>query len=97
MLVWCEYRSNTSIGRQYEINTERQKPPAARGRKRLAAINQTHIFVPEAFNTLNSINTYGQRFLDKLFERLPSVSGDSKETGFLYQIISQYSLKYSIW
>ena len=38
--------------------------------------------------TLGPINMDGQRFLDSLGERLSSVSGDLRETTFLYQRLS---------
>ena len=53
-----------------------------------AEIIQSHHFVPIAIETLGPINMDGQRFLDSLGERLSSVSGDPRETTFLYQRLS---------
>ena len=51
-------------------------------------IIQSHHFVPIAIETLGPINMDGQRFLDSLDERLSSISGDPRETTFLYQRLS---------
>ena len=61
---------------------------ATRKRAKCAEIIQSHIFVPIAIETLRPINMDGQRFLDSLGERLSSVSGDVRETTFLYQRLS---------
>ena len=53
-----------------------------------AEINQSHIFVPIAIETLGPINIDDQRFLDSLGERLSSVSGDPRDTTFLYKRLS---------
>ena len=59
-----------------------------RKRAKYAEMIQSHHFVPIALETLGSINMDGQRILRSLGERLSSISGDPKETTFLYQRIS---------
>ena len=59
-----------------------------RKRAKYAEIIQSHHFVPIAIETLRPINMDGQRFLDSLGERLSSISGDQRETTFLYQRLS---------
>ena len=61
---------------------------ATRKRAKYAEIIQSYLFVPIAIETLGPINMDGQRFLDSLDERLSSVSGDPRETTFLYQRLS---------
>ena len=60
---------------------------ATRKRAKYAEISQSH-FVPIAIETLGPTNMDGQRFLDSLGERLSSISGDPRETTFLYQRLS---------
>ena len=61
---------------------------ATRKRAKYAEIIQSHHFVPIAIETLGPINMDGQRFLDSLGEHLSSISGDPRETTFLYQRLS---------
>ena len=61
---------------------------ATRKRANYAEIIQSIISVPIAIETLGPINMDGQRFIDSLGERLPSVSGDPRETTFLHQRLS---------
>ena len=61
---------------------------ATRKRAKSAEIIQSHHVVPIAIETLGPINMDGQRFIDSLGERLSSISGDSRETTFLYQRLS---------
>ena len=61
---------------------------ATRKRVKYAEIIQSHLFVPIDIETLGPINMDGQRFLDSLGERLSYVSGDPRETTFLYQRLS---------
>ena len=61
---------------------------ATRKRAKYAEIIQSHHFVPIAIETLGPSNMDGQRFLDSLGERLSSISGDPRETTFLYQRLS---------
>ena len=61
---------------------------ATQKRAKYAEIIQYHHFIPIAIETLGPINMDGQRFLDSLSERLSSISGDPRETTFLYQRLS---------
>ena len=61
---------------------------AMRKRAKHAEIIQSHLFVPIAIETLGPINMDGQRFFDSLRERLSSVSGETRDTAFLYQRLS---------
>ena len=61
---------------------------ATRKRAKYAEIIQSYYFVPIAIETLGPINMDGQRFLDSLGERLSFISGDPRETTFLYQRLS---------
>src|SRR6218665_1348283 len=47
-----------------------------------------YCFVPLAFETLGAINHEGMGFFNNLGHRLTQVTGDSKETTFLYQHLS---------
>ena len=61
---------------------------ATQKRAKYAEIIQSHHFVQIAIETLGPINMDGQRFLDSLGEHLSSISGDPRETTFLYQRLS---------
>ena len=67
---------------------EAAEAAATRKRTKYADIIQSHHFVPIAIETLGPINMEGQRFLYSLGERLSSISGDQRETTFLYQRLS---------
>ena len=58
---------------------------ATQKRAKYWEIIQSHIFISIAIKTLGPINMDDQRFLDSLGKRLSSVSGDQRETTFLYQ------------
>ena len=53
-----------------------------------AAIKATHEFVPVAIETLGPINEEGTHFLREIGERIKSVSGDPRESAFLFQRVS---------
>ena len=53
-----------------------------------AAIKATHEFFPVAIETLGPINEEGTSFLCEIGERIKGVSGDSRETAFLFQRVS---------
>ena len=63
---------------------------AAAERKSLtyASITNTHIFVPVAIETLGPICSRGLSFLMEINNRLAAISGDARETSFLFQRIS---------
>ena len=48
----------------------------------------THTFIPLAFETLGPINTKGVEFFNILGRRLTAHSGDTRETVFLFQLLS---------
>jgi hypothetical protein len=51
-------------------------------------IKRSHDFVPIAVESLGPINAEGQQFIDNLGRRTTAVTGDPRETTFLYQRIS---------
>ena len=51
-------------------------------------ISQTHIFIPVALETMGPIDAEGLRVLYELVERLVYVSGDLRESSFLFQRLS---------
>jgi len=53
-----------------------------------SCISQSYIFQPIAFETLGPINDSGQSFLNELGRRISHVSGDKRETAFLFQRLS---------
>ena len=63
---------------------------AAAERKSLkyASITNTHIFVPVAIETLGPICSHGLSFLVETSNRLAAISGDARETSFLFQRVS---------
>ena len=58
---------------------------ARRESAKYTEIIESHLYVTIAIETMGPINMDGQRFLDSLGERLSSISGDPRETTFLYQ------------
>ena len=63
---------------------------AAAERKSLkyVSITNTHIFVPVAIETLGLICSRGLSFLAKISNHLATISGDTRETSFLFQNVS---------
>jgi hypothetical protein len=48
----------------------------------------THTFIPVAFETFGPINAKGADFLRDLGRRLSAITGDKRETSFLFQRLS---------
>ena len=69
---------------------------ATRKLSRYSTISQTHIFIPVALETMGPINADGLRFLYDLGDRLVSVSGDPKESSFLFQRLSVLVQRFNI-
>src|SRR6218665_385151 len=61
---------------------------AERKSAKYTAILSAYSFVPLAFETLGSINHEGMAFFNNLGHRLAQITGDSRETTFLYQRLS---------
>ena len=61
---------------------------ASRKELKYQALVSTHTFIPLAFETLGPINSKGISFLNELGRRLSSISGDKRETCYLYQRLS---------
>ena len=61
---------------------------ATRKSSKYSAIMLTHIFVPVAVETLGPVNAEELRFLDQIGDRLSAVTGDPRESSFLYQRLS---------
>ena len=83
-------KNNNTLASSYTPTTSAThcgaaKATATRKRAKYAEIIQSHLFGSIAIEILGPINMDGQRFLDSLGERLFSVSGDPRETTFIYQ------------
>ena len=61
---------------------------ATRKLSKYATIGQTHIFILVALETMGPINAEGSRFFYELGDRPNSVSGDPRESSFLFQRLS---------
>src|SRR6218665_2103530 len=61
---------------------------ADRKRNKYATLSASHKFVPIAVETLGPINREGREFLLELGRRGAGVSGDPRETVFLFQRLS---------
>jgi hypothetical protein len=61
---------------------------ASRKEIKYQALANTHTFIPLAFETLGPINAKGITFFNELGRRLTAISGDSRETSYLYQRLS---------
>src|SRR6218665_1441800 len=74
-------RSAEAAGAAAEISPERKSA-------KYIAILPAYCFVPLAFETLGPINHEGMAFFNNLGHRLAQITGDSRETTFLYQRLS---------
>jgi hypothetical protein len=61
---------------------------ASRKVDKYATLSGSYIVQPVAFETLGPINTSGLQFLTELGRRISFVSGDARETSFLFQRLS---------
>ena len=56
--------------------------------EKYAEISTTHSFLPVAVETLGPMNEFAYQFFDDLGRRIGDISGDSRETSFIYQQLS---------
>ena len=61
---------------------------AERKSLKYASITNKHIFVPVAIETLGPICSRGLSFFFEISNRLAAISGDARETSFLFQRVS---------
>ena len=93
---WCLTRDATvvdSLAPSYLSATSSLQGSAAEAaavckRSKYAASTLTHIFVPVAVETLGSVNAEGLRILDQIGDMLSAITGDPRESSFLYQRLS---------
>ena len=71
---------------------------AVRKRSKYAVITLNHILVPVAVavETLGPVNAEGLRFLDQIGDRLSAVTGDPRESSFLYQRLSVLAQRFNL-
>ena len=91
-LVWNATVSDT-LATSYLPDTSETAGAAAERASALKTekyrdLSSTHHFIPLAFETLGPINIEGLTFLTDLGKKLSSVTGDPRETAFLFQRIS---------
>jgi hypothetical protein len=61
---------------------------ASRKELKYQALEKTHTFIPLAFETFGPINNKARSFISELGQRLSTVSGDQRESSFLFQRLS---------
>ena len=61
---------------------------AIRKKDKYVDLQQTHTFIPLAFETIGPINVKGVEFLQELGRHLTAISDDNRHTSFLVQRIS---------
>ena len=61
---------------------------AARKHAKYSDLQRRYTFVPFAVGTLGPINREGLAFMSEIGRRLTSISGDTRETNFLFQNLS---------
>ena len=61
---------------------------SARKLDKYKELSSKYLFVPLAFETLGPINNDGLTFLSELAQKLSTLTGDSRETTFLFQRVS---------
>ena len=71
----------TRVGRSADAAAERKS-------LKYASITDTHIFVPAAIETLGPICSRGLSFVVEISNRLAAISGDARETSFLFERVS---------
>src|SRR6218665_249702 len=81
-------RSAEAAGAAAEIAAERKSA-------KYTAILPALCFVPLAFETLGPINHEGMAFFNNLGHHLAQITGDSRETTFLYQRLSVAILRFN--
>ena len=69
---------------------------ATRKSSKYTAITLSHIFVPVAVETLGPVNAKSLRFQDQIDDRLSAVTGDPRESSFLYQRLSVLVQRFSM-
>ena len=73
--------SSTSAGAAAEKAAERKTA-------KYSELAATYTFIPVAFETLGPVNTCGADFIKSIGARIRSVTGDLRETSFLFQRLS---------
>ena len=58
------------------------------GNMRTCPLSRAFVFVPVAVETLGPICSVGEEFVTELGRRIANVSGDPRDTAFLFQRIS---------
>jgi len=61
---------------------------ATRKATKYAVLERTHIFQPVAVENLGTMNASAYGFLAGLWRRISAISGDDRETSYLFQRIS---------
>ena len=61
---------------------------AAKKVDKYVGLAHTHSFVPIAFETLGAVNSSGASFIDEIGRRTGLITGDVRETTFLWQRLS---------
>ena len=61
---------------------------AERKREKYVELEKSYIFQPISFETFGPINSSGHSFISEIGRRISAISGDVRETAFLYQRLS---------
>jgi len=61
---------------------------AVRKQDKYVELAKSYLFQPLSFETMGPINISGQSFITELGRRICEVSGEKRETAFLYQRVS---------
>ena len=56
--------------------------------EKCSMLPECYVFVPLAFETMGPVCTEGSDFIGKVGRKLQNISGDTRETSFLWQRIS---------
>ena len=91
-LIWDVTVADTLCASYLTITSQQPGSAAENASNRKEAkyseLARTHIFIPVAFETLGSIGTKASDFLSDLGRRISSVTGDPRESTYLFQRIS---------
>lgn len=92
LLVW-DVTVTTTLADSYVASAARRagevaELAAARKRAKYSEISNSYHFLPLAFENLGPVNMEAFQFLYSLGHRLSDISGDSRETSYLFQRFS---------
>ena len=85
--VICTVADSYVVGSAREAGSA-AKTAALRNKAKYATLQRTHLFQPVVVESLGTVEEATSSFLTELGHRISALSGDNRETSFLFQRIS---------